>query len=215
MVIETQKVGILSYQIKVDQPDGEVLETATAESPRTMLFGTGRVLAGFESQLIGLKSGDTFDFVIEPDEAFGDFREELLMEVPKAAFVVNGELKADTLQIGKTVPMMDGDGNPFEGRILEIVEDLVKMDFNHPLAGKTLRTTGVVINVREATDEELNPAPTGCGCGTQDDSCCGGGGHDHQHGHEDHGCGCGTTDESCCSTSPELQEQNAGGCGCH
>ncbi|MDY0076053.1 MAG: peptidylprolyl isomerase [Bacteroidales bacterium] len=213
MVIETQKVGILSYQIKVDQPDGEILETVTTDNPRTMLFGTGRVLAGFEKRLLGLKSGDTFDFVMEPDEAFGDFREELLMEVPKTAFIVNGELKAETLKIGRTVPMMDGEGNPFEGRIIEIVDDAVRMDFNHPLAGKTLRTSGVVINVREATDEELNPAPSGCGCGTQDSSCCGGGGHEHSH--DEHGCGCGTSDESCCSSSPELQEQSAGSCGCH
>lgn len=205
MVIETQKVGILSYQIKVDQADGEVLETATNENPRTMLFGTGRVLAGFENHLIGLKSGDTFDFVIEPDEAFGSFSKELIMDVPKAAFVVNGEFKADTLKIGRTVPMMDSDGNPFEGRIIEIVDEAVKMDFNHPLAGKTLRATGMVVNVREATEEELNPAPSGCGCGTSDEGCCGGGGHDHNH--DDNGCGCGT--------SSELQEQSAGGCGCH
>ncbi|MDA3942106.1 MAG: FKBP-type peptidyl-prolyl cis-trans isomerase [Bacteroidetes bacterium] len=207
MVIETQKVGILSYQIKVNQPDGEILESATAEAPRTMLFGTGRVLPSFENRLIGLKSGDSFDFVIEADEAFGPFREELLMDVPKAAFVVNGELKADTLQLGKTVPMMDSDGNPFEGRILAIDGETVKMDFNHPLAGKELHTSGQVINVREATYEELNPAPSGCGCGTPNDSCCGGNGHDHAHHHHDESCGV-------CGNPPELQGQGIGSCQC-
>jgi FKBP-type peptidyl-prolyl cis-trans isomerase SlyD len=207
MVIEKQKVGILSYQIKVNNDAGEVLEEATIDNPRTMLFGTGRVMQSFESRLVGLKSGDTFDFVIEPEEAFGTYRDELVMDIPMSAFVVNGELKSDKLNVGNTVPMMDSDGNPFEGRIIAIKGETVKMDFNHPLAGKSLYTFGQVLNVREATFEELNPTPSGCGCGSHSDSCCGGGGHSHDHHHEDENC-------EVCGNPPELQGQGIGSCQC-
>jgi FKBP-type peptidyl-prolyl cis-trans isomerase SlyD len=81
------------------------------------------------------------------------------------------------------------------------------MDFNHPLAGKSLYTFGQVLNVREATFEELNPAPSGCGCGSHSDSCCGGGGHSHDHHHEDENC-------EVCGNPPELQGQGIGSCQC-
>ncbi len=208
MVIEAQKVGILSYQIKVNNDSGEVLEEATIDNPRTMLFGTGRVMQSFESRLIGLKSGDSFDFVIEPEEAFGAFKEELIMDIPISAFVVNGELKSDKLKVGNIVPMMDNEGNPFDGRVIAVDNDTVKMDFNHPLAGKSLHTFGQVLNVREATAEELNPAPAGCGCGTPNDICCGGGhSHDHHHHHEDESCGV-------CGSADEYQTKGAGSCQC-
>jgi len=214
MVIAAQKVGVLTYSIYVENAQGEVLEQASPESPRTMLFGTGRVMRSFEERLIGLKSGDRFSFVIEPEEAFGAYREELLMEIPKSAFIVNGELKSDTLVVGKSVPMMDSDGNPFNGTILSINGDKVQMDFNHPLAGKSLFTEGEVINVREATYEELNPAPSGCGCGSHNDSCCGGGGHHHDHDHHGHQH---DEDDSCgvCGNPAELQGQGIGSCQCN
>ncbi|MDD3636921.1 MAG: FKBP-type peptidyl-prolyl cis-trans isomerase [Bacteroidales bacterium] len=209
MVIEAQKVGILSYQIKVNNDSGEVLEEATIDNPRTMLFGTGRVMQSFESRLYGLKSGDSFDFVIEPEEAFGNFKEELVMDIPISAFVVKGELKSDKLKVGNTVPMMDSEGNPFDGRVIAIDDQTVKMDFNHPLAGKALHTLGQVLNVREATYEELNPAPSGCGCGSHSDSCCGGG-HSHEHHHEQETESCGV-----CGSADEYQTQGVGSCQCH
>jgi FKBP-type peptidyl-prolyl cis-trans isomerase SlyD len=128
------------------------------------------------------------------------------MDIPMAAFVVNGELKSDKLKVGNIVPMMDNEGNPFDGRVIAVDNDTVKMDFNHPLAGKALHTFGQVLNVREATVEELNPAPAGCGCGTPNDSCCGGG-HSHDHHHEEESCGV-------CGSADEYQTKGAGSCQC-
>ncbi|MTU74588.1 peptidylprolyl isomerase, partial [Parabacteroides merdae] len=89
---------------------------------------------------------------------------------------------------GNTVPMMDSNGNRMNGSVLEVKEDVVVMDFNHPLAGETLHFNGEVIDVHEPTAEEIAAltAPAGgCGCGCDD---CGSGCGDHNH---ESGCGCG------------------------
>jgi len=208
MKIEEHKVGVLAYSIQVEDAKGDVLEQATQSGPRTLVFGLGRLMKSFEDKLIGLKSGDKFEFLLPPEKTFGLYKDEMVMDIPKTAFMVNGELKTDALVVGKVIPMMDNQGNPFNGYITELKDETVTMDFNHPLAGKSLYTIGEVLNVREATDEELNPAPSGCGCGSPNDSCCGGGskkeGHHHHHGNE--GCGCETesTFDSC----------GSGGCNC-
>ncbi len=195
MKIENERVGILAYRIHIENAQGELLEEAPLNQPRTMLFGTGRVLKSFEEHLLGLRSGETFEFHIKPEEAFGAYNPQLVIDVPKTAFMVKGEIKPGLLEIGRTIPMMDREGNPLDGRVVAVNGVSVTMDFNHPLAGKTLYTVGEVLNVREATYEELNPAPSGCGCGTPDSGCCGGGGHhhhhEHEHAHAHHGGGCG------------------------
>jgi len=213
MVIEEQKVGVLVYSIHVNSPEGELLEQATAVNPRTMVFGTGRLIKSFEDRLIGLSKGDQFEFILGPEESFGDYNPDMHMEIPTSAFMINGVIKEGLLTIGNTIPMMDNEGNPFNGRVIAVENNKVSMDFNHPLAGKSLYTKGEVLDVREATYEELNPAPTGCGCGTQNDSCCGGGGkhghhHDHHHGHSDE------DDCQVCGNPPELQGQGIGSCQC-
>lgn len=221
MIIEKNKVGVLSYVIHVDSEAGELLEKVEYAQPRTMVFGTGRMLRSFEDQLLGLRSGDEFEFLLSPEESFGEYNNDLLMEVPKTVFMVNGEIKPDTLVVGRAIPMMDGEGNPFDGRVIAINESTVSMDFNHPLAGKSLFTKGEIINVREATYDELNPVASGCGCGSSEDSCCGGGGHSHEH--SGGGCGCHSEDNSgggcgCSDHGDDHQHQqhdHAGGCGCH
>jgi FKBP-type peptidyl-prolyl cis-trans isomerase SlyD len=211
MKIEQHKVGVLAYSIQVEDAQGDVLEQASVSEPRTLVFGLGRLMQSFEDKLIGLKSGDKFEFLLTPEETFGVYKDEMVMDIPKTAFMINGELKADTLVLGKVVPMMDNHGNPFNGYITELKDDAVTMDFNHPLAGKSLYTVGEVLNVREATFEELNPAPSGgCGCGTPDDSCCGGGSKKEGHHHHHHGeGGCGS-----CETDVEVESCGSGSCNC-
>ncbi len=187
MVIEEQKVGMLTYSIHIEDVHGELLEQASEENPRTLLFGTGRLLKSFENKLMGLKTGDSFEFVLNPEEAFGNRREDMVMDIPVSAFMVEGEIREGMLEIGNTIPMMDSDGNALNGAVVSVNGDKVTMDFNHPLAGKSLFTFGSVLHVREATDEELNPAPSGCGCGTPNDACCGGTeSHEHHHHHHEH-----------------------------
>ncbi len=185
MVIAEQKVGVLTYNIHIDNHNGELLEEAPESNPRTLLFGTGRLIKSFEERLMGLKSGDDFSFKLGPEEAFGQYRKDMVMEIPITAFMVDGNIREGMLDIGNIVPMMDSEGHALNGRVVTVNNDKVTMDFNHPLAGKSLYTYGKVLHVREATHEELNPAPSGCGCGSQNDACCGGGEHKEHH-HEHH-----------------------------
>jgi FKBP-type peptidyl-prolyl cis-trans isomerase SlyD len=75
--------------------------------------------------------------------------------LPKDVFKIDGELQEDMLVEGNIIPLQDQQGNPMQGVVLEIGGDTVKMDLNHQLAGKTLHFSGEVLEVREATKEEI------------------------------------------------------------
>jgi len=152
MKITKHTVPSVSYSLNID---GEVIDQAEKSNPLTFLAGTESMIPGFENQLEGLSKGDTYDFAVQPEEGYGKVNLEAIVDVPKNIFIVEGEMKEDLLVVGNTVPMQDNQGNSLKGIILEITEETVKMDFNHPLAGKVLNFTGEVIDVREATKEEL------------------------------------------------------------
>ena len=164
------------------------MERATAETPLKFIFGTGAMLPAFEDALKGLEVGDKFNFSITPADAYGEYVEEHVLDLPKNIFEVDGKFDSEMIKEGNTVPMMDSNGNRMNGSVLEVKEDVVVMDFNHPLAGETLHFNGEVIDVHEPTAEEIAAltAPAGgCGCGCDDcESGCG----DHNH---ESGCGCG------------------------
>jgi FKBP-type peptidyl-prolyl cis-trans isomerase SlyD len=173
MNISKNKVVSLSYELRLDGKDGEIIETTGADRPLVFIFGTDSLVPGFERNIANLNTGDDFAFLLECEEAYGPALEEALVEIPKTAFVVDGEIDNDMLFEGNTVPMTDSDGNHLNGVIAEVKDDSVVMDFNHPLAGDNLFFTGTVVDVREATAEELahghvhgNCSPGGCnGCG--------------------------------------------------
>lgn len=207
MKIDDNTVALVAYKINLDASDGELIESAEEENPRSMIFGYDKVIPGFENNVKGLAAGENFDFNLPPDEAFGESRADMLVDVPKKAFMVNGELREDLLYINNELNMMDNNGRPMKGKILDINGDSVKMDFNHPLAGKELFIKGKVMEVRPITQEDLQPASGGC-CG----GSCGCGGHEgeasHEHTH-DEGENCAV-----CGNPPELQGQGIGDCQC-
>ena len=181
MKIETNKFITLAYDLHVGEGDErELMERATKEAPLEFIFGTNSMLQSFESQIEGKSIGDTFTFTLTPDEAYGAYEEEKILELPKSVFQVDGEIDEDILFEGNTVPMMDSDGNKLMGSVIEIKEDVVSMDFNHPLAGETMHFSGNVIDVRDATPEEiatLFAQSDGCGCSGCAYDGCGSRGH--------------------------------------
>lgn len=189
----------LTYDLRVDDENGEVVEQATETKPLEFLYGAGAMLPKFESQLAGLREGEPFTIKLSANDAYGDVNEEAVVELPKHVFLVGGKFDDELIQVGNTVPMMSSNGQRLNGMVLEVNEDVITMDFNHPLAGEDLFFAGKVMAVREASDEEvaqiLSGSGGGCGCGS--------GG----------GCGSGCGDDSCgdesCST-----EHSHGGCGC-
>mgnify|MGYP001002774812 CR=1 FL=1 len=192
MKISTNKSVAVTYDLNVGEgEERELMEKATVEAPLKFIYGTGSMLPAFEKALMGLAVGDKFSFSLSPEDAYGEYNEDHVLDLPKDIFLVEGKFDAETIQEGNTVPMMDSNGNRMNGSVLEVKEDIVVMDFNHPLAGETLHFSGDVIDIHEATAEEiaaLTAGAGGCGCG---DSGCGDGGCGCGDGEEEGGCGCG------------------------
>ena len=189
MKISANKFVAVTYDLYVGEgEERELMEKATREVPLKFIYGMGMMIPAFEEALMGLEEGEKFDFSITPENAYGEYNEEHVLDLPKSIFEVDGKFDSEMVQEGNTIPMMDASGQRINGSVLEVKDDVVVMDFNHPLAGETLHFKGEVIDVHEPTAEEIAAltAPAGgCGCGCDS---CGSGCGDHGHGDS---CGCG------------------------
>lgn len=173
MKIEKNKMVSLIYELRESDSEGRVMESLDELRPLTFIYGTGRLLPVFESNINSLASGDPFSFSLSSDMAYGGKREEMVVNVPIAVFETDGKLNEDICKVGNEVPMMDTEGNPLNGVINEITDTYVTMDFNHPMAGVDLYFSGKIIDVRDATAEELAAQNHSCSsCGSSSDSAC-------------------------------------------
>lgn len=192
MKISTNKFVSLSYDLNVGEgEERELMERATAETPLDFIYGTNSMLEAFENNIDGLAVGDSFDFVLTPDQAYGEYDDEHVVDLPRNIFEQDGKLNEEVIFEGNMVPMMDSNGNRLNGSVVAVKDDVITMDFNHPLAGETLNFTGKVLTVRESTPEEIAAifAPEGgCGCGS---GCSCGDGEEEMAGGCGSGCGCG------------------------
>lgn len=176
MKIDNNTMVSLTYELREKSQEGRIIEVVDDKLPMNFIFGTGRLLPHFEANLYSLSAGDTFKFLLNSSEAYGDRREEMVINVPLSVFHdENGILNEEICRVGNNVPMMDGDGNHLNGLINEISGESVKMDFNHPMAGVDLFFSGKILNVREATAEELTATTShSCSsCGSHSDGCGG------------------------------------------
>jgi FKBP-type peptidyl-prolyl cis-trans isomerase SlyD len=190
MIAEKNNVVSIVYELRAGSKQGEVVESLSVDNPLTFLFGTGGLLPKFEEKINGLSEGDSFEFLLRSEDAYGPVIENAIVHVPKTVFEIDGKIDETLMTIGNSVPMMDSEGRRLNGTVIAIEGEAVKMDFNHPMAGNDLHFKGEVTGIRNATDEELahghiHDHGGGCGCGNgngSDGSC-----DDHQGG----GCGCG------------------------
>lgn len=181
MKIGKNKMVSLTYDLHYDDVEGDMIEQATSERPLSFVFGAGLMLPKFESLLEGFEAGNPFEISLADVDAYGELNEDAIVDLPKHLFIVDGEFDDEIVGVGKTVPMMSTSGQRMNGLVMEITDDIVKMDFNHPLAGENLFFKGEILEVREATDEEIAATVSGgCGCGS------GGCGSDDKGS-----CGCG------------------------
>ena len=153
MKITKNTVPSVTYTLEVD---GEVVDKAEKEKPLLFIQGIGMMVPGFEKNLEGLEEGATYKFTLSPEEAYGAYDEQAVVDLSIDIFKVDGKVNKDMLNVGQVVPMKDQNGNPLQGTILEVSDTQVKMDFNHMLAGKELNFTGEILDVREATTQELD-----------------------------------------------------------
>jgi FKBP-type peptidyl-prolyl cis-trans isomerase SlyD len=155
MKIEKNKVVSLTYVLRTDNAEGEIMQEVNKDRPFVHLFGVGNLLPAFEKNLTGLSTGDEFGFHLPVADAYGNISEADVVELSKEIFMVEGKLDEELLQIGRYIPMQNEEGHVIEGKVLSLTDEGVLMDFNHPLAGKDLHFSGEILEVREASEEEL------------------------------------------------------------
>lgn len=189
LAIAPDTVVTLSF-VLLDQR-GEPVDRVTKEEPLTYVHGYAQIVPGLERQIEGLHAGDKGTFDVEADEAFGDRDEDAVFAVDRTDFP-----DADDVVVGDEFMAEGPDGEPIAMRVVEVREDALVVDTNHPLAGQKIRFEVEVASVREANEQEIAEAQAeleriiaeeedgGCGCGHDHD----GDDHDHDHGPDhDHG----------------------------
>lgn len=160
------KVAYKLYTIEDGERD--FAEEAPAEEPFEFITGLGLAIEAFEKKMEALATGDKFDFVIPQNEAYGEYDETHVVELPKSTFFIDGKFDDEHVKEGAIIPLISADGDRFSAVVNEIKENVVEVDLNHPLAGCDLNFIGEVIEVRPATAEEIAAvtSPAGCsGCG--------------------------------------------------
>ncbi len=137
----------LNYVLTVD---GETLAQTDADDPMEYLHGAEEILPGLERALDGKQVGDKFSVTLQPEDAYGEYDDEDVEEIDRADIP-----NVEELEVGMVVEVEDEDGYAYMAQVREIGEKIVTLDFNPPLAGKTLTYDVEVIAIREATAEEL------------------------------------------------------------
>lgn len=188
------KVVGIAYALEVD---GRTLDKAQKERPIEYIHGGNMLLPALERAIEGLSEGSPFDVTLSPEDGYGAYDAAKRFDIPKDAFLVDGKLREDLLVEGRFIPMLNSEGLVVHGKVVDVKESSVTMDFNHALAGKELHFTGEVVSVREATEKELKEGlhgeylpPEGHCChhghcrhhgeGDGEHHCC--------HGHDGNGC---------------------------
>lgn len=190
MKIAKDSVVSLAYQVRTK--DGVLVDETTVVAPLEYLHGAGNLIKGLEDALEGRQKGDKFDVEIEADNAYGEYNDNLVQTVPRDVFV-----GVDELEVGMRF-LADTDHGPVPVEITAIDGDNVTIDGNHMLAGQDLKFNVEVVDIREATEEELAHGHVHGAHGHHhhDHGSCGCGGHDHEEDDQDddccggHGCGC-------------------------
>jgi FKBP-type peptidyl-prolyl cis-trans isomerase SlyD len=185
---------VLEYTLKDDK--GEVLDSSDAEDgePITYVHGYGMLVPGLEAALVGLEVGAAKDVTVSPEEGFGERDDELVLEIDRTDFP-----EPKSVKVGDEVVAESPDGDEVPMRVVEVKDETVIVDANHPLAGVTLRYAVKVKEIAAASEEEIAEAAAGfeeagyggCDDPTHDHSHDGHG-HDHAHPHE-HGGTSGKT----------------------
>ncbi len=145
--------------------NGKVFDTSEGQSPLKFTVGSGMLIKGFDQAVIGMKKGDTKTVVIEPEEGYGLRDEELYVDIPKMHFPEDIPLVE-----GLQLELQDPDGRPVPASIAEIREDIVRMDINHFLSGKTLEFDITIMET--GLEPDAHGCGSGCDCDSGSDSGC-------------------------------------------
>ena len=167
MVTDNKQIN-LNYNLRNGNADGIMIESTLDSKPLSFVFGQGKMLPKFEENIAGLEEGDHFEFTIKSADAYGELKDGAIIDIPLNTFEANGSIDYEMVKVGNMIPMQDSKGQRMDGIVKEIGNDMVKMDFNHPLAGTDLHFEGEIVELRDATEEEIQH------------------GHVHHDGHHHH-----------------------------
>ena len=149
--VSGNKVASVHYKGTLPE-NGEVFDSSEGREPLTFLVGHKQMIPGFEEEIMGAKVGETREFTLSSDRAYGDRDNDAVMEIPREQFA---QLEQEaTLETGmQLVAQMPHGPSPFT--ITSLTEETVTADFNHALAGQSLTFSVEIVELREATEEEL------------------------------------------------------------
>jgi len=171
MAIEANQIVSLEYEVK----DGDtVVDSNVGGAPLVFMFGKGQIIPGLETGIVNMAIGEKGDVLVQPEDAYGELNPEAKQEVPKDQFA------GIDLEVGMTLYGQGEDGGTVQVIVQEIGEENIIIDFNHPLAGKTLMFSVTINNVRDASAEEVmtgipaeNKQEDDGHCGTDGGAGCG------------------------------------------
>jgi len=155
MNISPNSVVALTYELHTTNEEGQqvFVEKADEQNPLVFLYGVGMMLPKFEEHLTGLKTGDEYGFELSAADGYGEIDPGAFADLPKAMFTeAGGELPS----VGDVIPLQDNNGNQFRAGVTAVHDETISVDLNHPMAGKNLMFNGTILNVREATQDELS-----------------------------------------------------------
>jgi FKBP-type peptidyl-prolyl cis-trans isomerase SlyD len=144
--VENGQVVAMEYTLKVD---GVVTDTSEGREPLEYVHGAGNIIPGLEREMTGMGVGDSKEVMVPAAEGYGEEDKSAFMDVPRDQFPQEIPMK-----VGTELQVQNQAGQPMFARIDQVGENTVRLDFNHPLAGKDLHFSVKVVGLREATDEE-------------------------------------------------------------
>lgn len=161
MKINTNTVVGLTYELKVSKEEDDIesapfsVEIRDEEDPFYFLFGMSGLPEKFEELLEGKEEGEDFSFTLTMADAYGEPDDELIITLPKEQFSGERGFSPEMLEEGNFLPLMDENGYSMQAKILKDLGDQLLLDFNHPLVGFDLHFEGNIMEVRQATKEEI------------------------------------------------------------
>ena len=146
-IVEKDIVVSLDYTLKVA---GEIVDTSEGGTPIVFLQGHGQIIPGLETALYGMRVGDSKNVQVSPQEGYGEIDDKAFTVIPRDEFPSDIPLEP-----GVGLRMRDEEGEVMDAQIASVDDENVRLDFNHPLAGKDLHFSVTVVDLREPTREEL------------------------------------------------------------
>jgi len=149
----------ISVQYTGKMADGQVFDTSNGRQPMEVHMGAGQMIPGFEAQLMGMTLNEKKVFTLSPEEGYGQRNDDLMQSVPRS------EVPPDMdVTVGMIVGLMNSDGNRVPARIVQLDEEELTIDLNHPLAGESLTFEIEVVGISPIPTQEPSGCSAGCGC---------------------------------------------------